>query len=281
MTIRSGMRTGIGRSRTRAAVAACASAVALGMGLSACGTQGVYSIPLPGGADTGDHPMTITADFADVLSLVPQSAVKVGGVAVGQVKSIELAPDGWSARTTLEIRGDVNLPANAIASIKQTNLLGEKFVELDPPSSGASQGTLEDGAQIPLQRTATGTQIEEVFGALSLLLNGGGVAQVQLVPAGAGAQQPGMNGRGVHWVGALFPVTFGRGCLGPLALAVLAALQSAGVHVCRGGGRLLRCLGFQQQDAARSDLAGGGGHGGGVPEDHQVGAAFAVCGVQG
>ncbi len=164
----------------RAAVAVLS---ALALGLSACGTQGVYSIPLPGGADTGDHPITITADFADVLSLVPQSAVKVGGVAVGQVESIGLAPDGWSARTTLKIRGDVDLPANTVAQIKQTNLLGEKFVELDPPTTVPSQGTLEDGALIPLQRTGRATQIEEVFGALSLLLNGGGVAQLQPIVA--------------------------------------------------------------------------------------------------
>ncbi|QDQ96551.1 MCE family protein [Tomitella fengzijianii] len=171
---RQGMR-GVGRGRL--AVGACMAGAALV--LSACGTSGVYSLPLPGGADTGDHPMTITADFADVLSLVPQSAVKVGGIAVGQVKTIELAPDGWSARLTLEIRGDVGLPANTAARIEQTNLLGEKFVALSPPTAVAPTGTLENGAQIPLQRTGRSTQIEEVLGALSLLLNGGGVAQVQ------------------------------------------------------------------------------------------------------
>src|SRR5699024_11791942 len=57
--------------------------------------------------------------------------------------------------------------------------LGEKFIELDGPSTGPDKGRLEDGDLIPLQHTGRNVQIEEVFGALSLLLNGGGVAQVQ------------------------------------------------------------------------------------------------------
>lgn len=170
-------RPAASRGRVRMALGACLGAVA--MVVSACGTSGIYSIPLPGGANTGDHPLTITADFEDVLDLVPQAAVKVGGVSVGQVKTIELAPDGWSARTKLELRSDVDLPANAVAKIQKTNLLGEKYVEIDPPKTGPSVGTLEDGANIPIDRTGRSIQVEEVFGALSLLLNGGGVAQVQ------------------------------------------------------------------------------------------------------
>lgn len=165
------------RGRGRPLIGAALSAAVLAV--SACGTSGIYSIPLPGGADTGDNPMTITADFANVLNLVPQSSVRVGGVTVGEVESIKLAPDGWSARTKLKIRGDVDLPANAVARIEQTNLLGEKFIELDPPSTGPQKGHLESGDLIPLQHTGRDVQIEEVFGALSLLLNGGGVAQIQ------------------------------------------------------------------------------------------------------
>ena len=48
------------------------------MALAGCGSagfSGVYNLPLPGGADLGDHPYTVTAEFADVLDLVPQAAV--------------------------------------------------------------------------------------------------------------------------------------------------------------------------------------------------------------
>lgn len=165
-----------GGIRRAALTAGTVAAVALAA--TGCG-QGVYSIPLPGGADTGPDPMTITADFADVVDLVPQSAVKVDGVPVGKVSKIELAPDGWSARTSLVLRGDVDLPANAVAQVKQTNLLGEKYIEIEPPASNPSPARLHSGDAIPIQNTGTGAQVEQVLGALSMLLNGGGVAQLQ------------------------------------------------------------------------------------------------------
>lgn len=54
--------------------------------------SGIEDVPLPGGADLGDHPYEITADFGDVLSLAPQSSVKVNDVAVGRVTKISSPP---------------------------------------------------------------------------------------------------------------------------------------------------------------------------------------------
>lgn len=142
---------------------------------------GAYDVPLPGGADLGDHPYRVTAVFQDVLDLVPQSGVKVNDVAVGRVDRIELAPDGRSARVTLVVNGSVFLPANAVARLRQSSVLGEKFVELDMPSDTEAGGVLRDGAEIPLERTNRNPEIEEVFGALSMLLNGGGVGQLQQI----------------------------------------------------------------------------------------------------
>jgi len=139
----------------------------------------VYSVPLPGGADLGDHPYKVTVDFRDVLDLVPQSAVKVDDVTVGRVDSIKL--DGYTARVTVLLRKSVQLPDNATANIRQTSLLGEKFVSLSPPTTGASTGRLGDGDEIPLDRTGRNPEVEEVLGALSLLLNGGGVAQLKTI----------------------------------------------------------------------------------------------------
>ncbi|MDQ3786573.1 MAG: MCE family protein, partial [Actinomycetota bacterium] len=148
--------------------------------LSGCSEfTGIYDIPLPGGADLGDHPYTVKARFRDVLDLVPQSGVKVNEVPVGRVEDIQLAPDGWTAEVTMRVNGDVDLPANALAMLRQSSLLGEKYVELSPPPADQAQGTLADGALIPLERTNRNTDIEEVLGALSMLLNGGGVEQLQ------------------------------------------------------------------------------------------------------
>ncbi|MDQ3577319.1 MAG: MCE family protein [Actinomycetota bacterium] len=160
-------------------IAALLTATALGV--SGCGFTGIYDIPLPGGADLGDNPYSIKVQFRDVLDLVPQSGVKVNEVAVGRVKDIGFAPDGWTAEATLLVNSGVQLPANAFAKLRQSSLLGEKYIELSMPPKGQEQGRLADGALIPVDRTNRNTEVEEVLGALSMLLNGGGVEQLQSI----------------------------------------------------------------------------------------------------
>ncbi|MEU7525759.1 MCE family protein [Saccharothrix sp. NPDC042600] len=150
--------------------------------LTGCGSggfDGVYNMPLPGGADLGDRPYAVKVQFKDVLDLVPQAGVKVNDVPVGRVDRIDLAADGWTAEVTVLVNGDVKLPGNAIAKLRQSALLGEKYVELAKPAEGREEGTLADGATIPVERTNRNPEVEEVFGALSMLLNGGGIAQLQ------------------------------------------------------------------------------------------------------
>jgi len=139
----------------------------------------VYKLPLPGGTDTGADPITVTAEFADVLDLVPQSTVKVNDVSVGKVTDIDL--DGYKAIVTMELRSDTDLPDKPVAELRQTSLLGEKFVALSAPEDGSGQGQLESGDTIPLDQTGRNPEVEEVLGALSLLLNGGGVAQLKTI----------------------------------------------------------------------------------------------------
>ncbi|CAL9573882.1 MCE family protein [Streptomyces sp. enrichment culture] len=156
--------------------------------------DGLEDLPLPGGADLGDRPYTVTAELQDVLSLVPHAAVKVNDVAVGRVTGIDLGRDDWSARVTMSINGDVRLPADAGARIEQSSLLGEKYVQLVAPARTAGTGRLADGDVIPVSRTGRGTEVEEVFGALSLLLNGGGVNQLRTITrelnAALGGREP-------------------------------------------------------------------------------------------
>jgi phospholipid/cholesterol/gamma-HCH transport system substrate-binding protein len=164
------------------AVVVAGTVLVLSVMLAGCGSggfDGIYTMPLPGGADLGDRPYRVKVQFKDVLDLVPQAGVKVNDVPVGKVEAIDLAPDGWTAEVTVAVNGGVVLPANAIAKLRQSALLGEKFVELAKPATGQEQGKLGDGAVIPVERTNRNPEVEEVFGALSMLLNGGGVAQLQ------------------------------------------------------------------------------------------------------
>ncbi|QYJ03850.1 MCE family protein [Nocardioides panacisoli] len=142
----------------------------------------VYSLPLPGGADVGEDPITVTVEFNDVLDLVPQSSVKYNEVDIGRVTDVELGgEDGRTARVTLLVRNDTGLPANARANIRQTSLLGEKFVSFADPTQESASGELADGDLVPLARTGRNPEVEEVLGALSLILNGGGVAQLRTI----------------------------------------------------------------------------------------------------
>ncbi|MBB4684944.1 MCE family protein [Amycolatopsis jiangsuensis] len=165
--------------RVRRRLAGVLAGVLVLAGCSDGGFNGLYSTPLPGGADLGDHPYHVTALFTDVLDLVPQATVKVNDVAVGRVDKVTLTPDTRSALVAMTVNGDIALPANARAELRQSSLLGEKFVELGAPGAEQPAGRLADGAQIPLGRTNRNPEIEEVLGALSLLLNGGGVEQLQ------------------------------------------------------------------------------------------------------
>jgi phospholipid/cholesterol/gamma-HCH transport system substrate-binding protein len=145
------------------------------LALSGCKFQGAASVPLPGGV-RGDW--NVTVHFKDVLDLVPQSAVKVNDVTVGSVRKIELE-NGYQAKVTVSIKNSVKLPANTTARLRQTSLLGEKFVSLDRPADPV--GDLRTKHDIGLASTEENADIEEVLGALSLVLNGGSLEQLQVI----------------------------------------------------------------------------------------------------
>ena len=160
------------RARVRAA------ALAVVLLPAGCGLPELADLPLPGGAPAGAG-YTVTVEFSDVLDLVPQAAVKVDDVTVGSVEKISLA--GWHAQVRLRIDRAVRLPANATAAVRQSSLLGEKYVTVAAPPTEPARGRLGDGDVIPLSRTSRGAEVEEVLAALGLLLNGGGLAQLRTI----------------------------------------------------------------------------------------------------
>jgi phospholipid/cholesterol/gamma-HCH transport system substrate-binding protein len=147
---------------------------------TSCRFDGAYDLPLPGGkaVKSGDA-ITITAEFTDALNVVPRTAVMVDDVPVGQVSQIDRV--GWHAKITMQVRKDLDLPANAVAEIRQTSLLGEKYVALLPPSGTSPTGRLADGDDIPLSATSRNPEVEEVLGALSFVLSGGGIGQLRTI----------------------------------------------------------------------------------------------------
>jgi phospholipid/cholesterol/gamma-HCH transport system substrate-binding protein len=161
--------------RSRSAVVLAVSALAL----SGCEFT-PYSIPLPGGADLGDNPYTVKAEFRDAMDLVKLGGVRSSDVTVGKITDVQLKQGSWTALVTMEINGDAKLPDNAIATIRQTSLLGEKFVSLDAPESGG-YGQLGEGDVIGLDRSGRNPELEEVLSAAALLFNGGGLDKVNTI----------------------------------------------------------------------------------------------------
>jgi len=162
-------------SRRRPLARVLLAAVAGMLALSGCS---VYDIPLPGGADVGSNPLKLHLQFRDVLDLVPQSTVKVDDVTVGKVTEIKL--NGYVADVTVEVPSSMKIPVNEQATIDQTSLLGEKFINLKRPAEPSAQ-LLQNNATIPLSQTGRNPEVEEVFSALAALLNGGGVEQIKKI----------------------------------------------------------------------------------------------------
>lgn len=78
----------------------------------------------------------VKAVFDDVAGLDDESAVRIAGVRKGHVTNIRVLPDG-RAEVTMDVDDDVPLRSNASAKVANLGLLGEKYVELDPGTSGA------------------------------------------------------------------------------------------------------------------------------------------------
>jgi phospholipid/cholesterol/gamma-HCH transport system substrate-binding protein len=146
--------------------------------LSGCADwRGLNSIPLPGVQGGGPGSFTIQAQMPDTDNIEPNSRVRVGDVNVGHIRKIER--QGWHALVTMELNGDVDLPANATAKLGQTSLLGSLHIELAPPTDVPPQGKLREGSLIPLSSSSAYPSTEQALAAVALLLNGGGIGQIQ------------------------------------------------------------------------------------------------------
>jgi phospholipid/cholesterol/gamma-HCH transport system substrate-binding protein len=167
--------TRFGRHRAIFAAAAVVLAV---VGLTGCANwRGANSLPLPGTAGGGPGSYNIKVQLPEVQNLQRNARVRVDDVNVGNVTAIEL--QGWHALVTIRLAGDVDLPANATAKLGQTSLLGSLHVELAPPTDVPPQGKLHDGSLIPLSSSGAYPSTEQTLAAASLLLNGGGIGQLQ------------------------------------------------------------------------------------------------------
>ena len=146
--------------------------------LTSCGWQGISNVPLPGGPGTGPNAKTIYVQMPDTLALNVNSRVRVADVYVGRVRAIELK--NWVPTLTLDVDPSVELPANALAKIGQTSLLGSQHVQLDSPPDPSAQ-MLQSGDTIPLKNASAFPTTERVLASIATILTGGGVANLETI----------------------------------------------------------------------------------------------------
>src|SRR6202042_3383191 len=111
-------------------------------------------------------PKTITAYFPSATAIYPDDQVRVSGVKVGTIKSIE--PQGTKAKMTLHVDHDVPVPADAKAVIVAQNLVAARYVQLAPAYRNSGP-KMADGAVIGVDRTAVPVEWDEVKNQLMKL----------------------------------------------------------------------------------------------------------------
>lgn len=161
-------------SRGLPALLATGSAVAVLV--TGCGWQGLNSLPLPGAPGRGAGSTVYLVELANVGTLESNSPVMIDDVVVGSVGPMTV--DGWHAEVEISVQEGVTVPGNAVATVGQTSLLGSSHLALNPPVGTAPAGRLEPGATIPLTMSSTYPSTERTLGALSVVVNGGGLGQI-------------------------------------------------------------------------------------------------------
>lgn len=147
-----------------------AIAVLVLIGAITVGIKGAF------GAFRGGYDLVGTFDAAG-QGLLPGSDVKIRGVDVGEVDSIDLV-DG-AARIRLRMKAGERIPTDATATIRAKTLFGEKFVDLDPGAAEATGPYLSDGDTIA--DTQGGFELEEVLSDVYPLLQAVDSAELMTV----------------------------------------------------------------------------------------------------
>lgn len=136
--------------------------VIVGFALSCFGILLFLWITFGGPTPFKAKPYEIHIPFNEATQLAEQSDVRISGVSVGKVQSIEESPNGQRALATVDVEDRyAPIPRGTRAILRTKTLLGETYVELTPgPSHGP---TLHDGETLPLANVAESVQLDEIF----------------------------------------------------------------------------------------------------------------------
>ena len=139
----------------------------------------------------------VTAYFSEAIGVYPGSTVRVLGVPVGTVDSVQ--PQGTEVKVTMSVNSGVPVPADAKAVVVAASVVSDRYVQLTPAYNGGQQ--LTDNAVIPVGRTAVPVEVDQIYTSINRLtqalgpngLNKNG-ALSELVKTGAAN----LNGNGAN-----------------------------------------------------------------------------------
>jgi phospholipid/cholesterol/gamma-HCH transport system substrate-binding protein len=102
------------------------------------------------------------ASFSEATQLAQEADVRISGVPVGKVKTIE--PDKKTGRSDVEIQLESRyapLPSDARAILRQKTLLGETYVELTPGTKSAPK--IPEGGHLKVAQVSPTVELDEIY----------------------------------------------------------------------------------------------------------------------
>jgi virulence factor Mce-like protein len=107
----------------------------------------------------------VTAYFSGTVGLYPGSDVRVLGIPIGTITDVTSLGD--RVRVDMVIEDDYDIPADADAVVLAPSLVSDRYVQFSPVYDGGP--TMQDGDEVPMDRTATPVELDQVYGALDEL----------------------------------------------------------------------------------------------------------------
>lgn len=146
------LKSKIAQNLTRVVVGAVVLAIAIG--------AGVYFLA------RGPAPKKVVAEFTSGVGIYPQTPVDILGVQVGQVTKV--TPAGDHVKIEMEYDAKYDVPADAVAVTVANSLVSNRYIQLAPAYSGKG-AIMASGTSIPLNRTASPAELDDIYGALDKL----------------------------------------------------------------------------------------------------------------
>jgi len=112
---------------------------------------------------SGQH--HVTAFFSRAVGVYPGSDVRVLGVRIGQVDAV--TPRGEEVQVDMSVDGSVGIAEDTTVLVIAPSVVADRYLQFAKPARGGPR--LPDGALIPLQRTATPVELDQLYASLDTI----------------------------------------------------------------------------------------------------------------